>query len=131
MQRRSSFTLIEIMIVIAILALLVSVSVPVMISAKKTANDSSTKVRLKAMQTALENYASDFGGRFTPGGEVSDFDYLVTEGYLRSSACGGNITSGHSFDCIANETWYDVLATPAGSLGRKTFLLTPVGINEL
>ena len=53
---KSGFTLVEIMITVAIIALLAAITVPNLIRARVTANDTTAKAALKAISNALESY---------------------------------------------------------------------------
>ncbi len=64
--RRSSggFTLIELMIVIAIIAILAAVLVPNFIRARAMGQLTACKSNLKNLATALEAYSVDYGARY-------------------------------------------------------------------
>lgn len=65
MRRGSSgFTLIELMIVIAIIAILAAILVPNMVRSKNQAKLSSCKQNVRSMASAIESYATDSGGRY-------------------------------------------------------------------
>ena len=66
MMRRSrkGFTLIELMIVIAIIAILAAILVPNFIRARAQGQLTACKSNLKNIGTALEMYSTDNGGRF-------------------------------------------------------------------
>lgn len=63
---RKGFTLIELMIVIAIIAILAAILVPNFIRARAQGQVTSCKANLKNIGTACEMYATDNGGRY-PG----------------------------------------------------------------
>lgn len=61
---RKGFTLIELMIVIAIIAILAAILVPNFIRARAQGQVTSCKANLKNIGTACEMYATDNGGRY-------------------------------------------------------------------
>ena len=61
---RKGFTLIELMIVIAIIAILAAILVPNFIRARAQGQVTGCKSNLKNIGTALEMYSTDAGGRF-------------------------------------------------------------------
>lgn len=61
---RKGFTLIELMIVIAIIAILAAILVPNFIRARAQGQVTSCKSNLKNIGTACEMYATDNGGRY-------------------------------------------------------------------
>ncbi len=58
-QRRGGFTLVEILIVLAILVLLVSMVMPKVLSARKKGNVDAAKSQIGLLKGALEHYALD------------------------------------------------------------------------
>ncbi len=53
---RRGFTLIEMMIVVAIIAILIAVAIPNMVGSRKAANEKSALGELRTIATALETY---------------------------------------------------------------------------
>jgi len=56
MNMRKGFTLIEIMIVVAIIAILASIAIPNFISYRQTAQTNSCKANIKQLRAAVEAY---------------------------------------------------------------------------
>ena len=79
---RRGFTLVEIMIVVAILALLSSIMIPVVLRAKVDANDAASVSFLKSLSTALETYAAGNSARYPV---VSDLNELAASDFATSS----------------------------------------------
>ncbi|MFN8609312.1 MAG: prepilin-type N-terminal cleavage/methylation domain-containing protein [Vulcanimicrobiota bacterium] len=63
-KKKSGFTLIELMIVIAIIAILAAILVPNFLKARAQGQLTACKSNCKNIATSLEMYASDNGGRY-------------------------------------------------------------------
>jgi prepilin-type N-terminal cleavage/methylation domain-containing protein len=78
---RSAFSLIELMVVIAIIALLVGILAPSMSEARRSGRKVSCDANLRGYGTALSTYANDFKERFatyswTPSTQASEWPEL-------------------------------------------------------
>lgn len=60
-QQRRAFTLVELLLVLAILALLAGIALPKLTGSKERANVSATKTQLDAFKTALDMFEVDSG----------------------------------------------------------------------
>ena len=92
-KRRAGFTLIELMIVIAIIAILAAILVPNFIRARAQGQLTACKSNLKNIGTACEMYSTDFAGRYPIGGIN-----LLTPNYLKTiptcASAGSNTYTG-------------------------------------
>lgn len=79
-KKSKGFTLIELMIVIAIIAILAAILVPNFIKARAQGQLAACKSNLKNIATALEMYATDNDGRYPGAIAIGTFtpDYLRT-----------------------------------------------------
>lgn len=80
--RRSGFTLIEIMIVIAIIGVLASIAVPSFQEARKRSNQRACYANQKVVIGALVQYNLDFNTSYDT--DPIEFGKLASEGYLQS-----------------------------------------------
>jgi general secretion pathway protein G len=77
-KREGGFTLIELIIVMAIIAILASIAVPSYLSSVKAANEAVLKEDLHVMRNAIDSYTMD--KQKAP----QSLDDLVQAGYLKS-----------------------------------------------
>lgn len=119
-KNRRAFTLIEMLIVLAIIAMLVMIAVPHFMRVKISMNYTNAKAALKSIGSALEAYALD-RDRY-PGGPVD----LVGEGvpYLTKNFFEGE-HSGYTFSTDMSDFSYVITATPLSEYtGTKIFMIT-------
>jgi prepilin-type N-terminal cleavage/methylation domain-containing protein/prepilin-type processing-associated H-X9-DG protein len=64
--RRQGFTLIEMLVVVAIIVILVGILLPVLIGARNKAEITTCQVNLRQLQVAMIEYCADFDGGFPP-----------------------------------------------------------------
>ncbi len=121
--RHSSFTLIEMLVVVVIIGILAGVLVPRMVGAKERANDSARMVKVWQLTTAVELYAQENGGTYpiatltTTGTSVAMVadkisSYVSTiptdpgKGTIAILGVPGNIqVTGDSFAYYTNTGW--------------------------
>jgi len=80
-MKKRAFTLVEIMIVVAIVALLTSVAIVEGVQLKKQANEANCLGNLKAIASGFEIYSAGNAGVYAPGDQVN-LQFLVDSGYL-------------------------------------------------
>lgn len=121
---RSAFTLVEIMIVVAIIALLAAIAIPNLLRARLTANDSVAQATLKAMATAAETYASANSGQYP--GDMNSMTTAVPP-FISTNWVTRGPFSGYTFGAgIMGVTGYAFDATPVtvGTTGTRSYTIS-------
>jgi prepilin-type N-terminal cleavage/methylation domain-containing protein len=78
---KKGFTLVEIILVVAVIALLVSVAIVEGVQLRKRANESNCQANLKAIASGFEVYSASNSGAYAPGNETN-LRFLVDSGCL-------------------------------------------------
>jgi len=131
-NRKNGFSLIELLIVVAIILIIAAIAIPNLIRSKMAANEASAVGSLRTMNTAITGYASTYdigypgalsylGPSTAPNSTASDFidEVLasgVTSGYMFTYTPGSASTGG----VITN---YSITASPQipGASGQRYF----------
>lgn len=124
---RKGFTLVEIMIVVAIIALLAAIAIPNLLRARHNANEAAAIASLRTLSTAEESYRA--AQNPTTYGTLAQLAGAVPP-YIDATLAGG-AKQGYNFAMGAlTANTYTVTATPqvVGTTGTRTFSVDETGV---
>jgi type IV pilus assembly protein PilA len=131
--KQKGFSLIELLIVVAIILIIAAIAIPNLLRSKMAANESSAVASLRTINTTSIAYSTTYGQYPT------NLSNLQTNGAVSSTAAdlidtvlGSGIKSGFTFSYTANSTntGYSVTATPVnlGVTGQRGFFTDQSGV---
>ncbi len=135
--RQRGFSLIELLIVIAIILIILSIALPQMSKSRMHAQEMSAIAELQTINQAEVQYQSQFGQFAT---SLAQLGPPTTAGAAEGPAAAGLIpgslasgtSGGYNFTLAATGTGYSITAVPKafGSTGRRTFYSDQTGIKR-
>jgi prepilin-type N-terminal cleavage/methylation domain-containing protein len=125
-RQNKGFTLVEIMIVVAIIALLAAIAVPNLLRSRLVANNAAAQNTLRNISTAAETFSTANAGTYP-----ANMTALVnaTPPYIDEDYCNTTV-SGYRYTCTMTTTGYSVVATPStvGTTGSTTYTISTGGV---
>lgn len=106
--REAGFTLMELMIVMAIIGILVSIAVPIYVRVVKSAKEAALREDLYTMRTAINSYTID------KEKAPQDLDDLVQSGYLKSLPIDPMTSRSDTWITGESDTLTDINETEGG-----------------
>jgi len=129
-MNRKGFTLVEIMIVVAIIALLAAIAIPNFLSAQMVANTRAARENIRNLSAACERYAAANSGVY-PATLAQLATFMDKTGSYCADASGAATTfKGYQYRCALAPGSYTLTANPVtiGTTGTVTYTATTGGV---
>lgn len=112
MMKRRGFTLVEIMIVVAIIALLAAIAIPNLLGARRTANDAAARANIKTLCTEEETFAAGAGdGAYYGSVALLQAASAAATRYCGAACTGAAGCGGYVYACVTAAGGYTFTAT--------------------
>jgi type IV pilus assembly protein PilA len=137
-RKQKGFSLIELLIVVAIILIIAAIAIPNLLRSKMAANEASAVGSLRTLNTAAVTYSTTYGGY--PKGLSSlapATPATSTSADLVDSVLSSGTKSGYSFtwssgttDATGNYLNYNIVAQPVtpGTTGQRYFYTDQSGV---
>lgn len=133
-NKQKGFSLIELLIVVAIILIIAAIAIPNLLRSKMAANEASAVGSLRTLNTACVEYATTYGGFPTALTNLSPAATATsTSADLIDSVLASSTKSGYTFTYAATGTGntnYTIIAKPVniGTTGQRGFFTDQTGV---
>ena len=133
MNNEKGFSLVELLIVIAIIAIISAIALPALVTSRLAANEASAVQGLRTVGAAEIAFAATQNQQYTHMTSLVAGNYLDSRfgatgyinGYTYTAACDATVTNAPVTGALTPPTNFGVLAEPNTGLGRYTYGIAP------
>ena len=139
-NKQKGFSLIELLIVVAIILIIAAIAIPNLLRSKMAANEASAVGSMRTINTTATQYSTTYGGypsTLSNLGGPANGTATASSAELIDAVLAGGTKSGYSFsytsgatDTNGNVLQYTMTAVPtsSGVTGQRTFFTDQTGV---